>query len=328
MCPALLLGVVLLGAVSVRADVEIIGPNEILSRTVVRDGQTTFHAEGRTWELVTNPNDPSLSKLGDGRFHPWDPGEVEAAVRAVHGAGRLPDTRIYVLPFPRRAILKSSCDGSAIFLSPGIREVPVEHLHMTVAHEIGHVVQHELAPQDSPQWKTYLSRRGLQSDRFHAGAAHRDRPAEIFAEDFRLLFGGDVAVRAGAIENPDLKPPDAIPGLRLWFHQLFRAPRTAVMEPNAGGGRSFPNPFVPATDHSLTIRFARPDRAGTRFHADLFDLSGRLVRSLDDASLEGDDVVFRWNGRGQSGRRAASGVYFVRWNEHPELGTVRVQVLH
>ena len=67
-----------------------------------------------------------------------------------------------------------------------------------------------------------------------------------------------------------------------------------------------PNPFNPST----TVRFelARPGRATLR----VYDLSGRLVRELADGILPAGPQAVAWDGLGQDGQPASSGVYLVR----------------
>ena len=67
-----------------------------------------------------------------------------------------------------------------------------------------------------------------------------------------------------------------------------------------------PNPFNPAT----TISF-RTTRAG-RVTAKIYDISGHLVRTLADRTLEGGLHTLRWNGSTENGQNAASGMYFFK----------------
>ncbi len=67
-----------------------------------------------------------------------------------------------------------------------------------------------------------------------------------------------------------------------------------------------PNPFNPAT----TIRYALP-RAGD-VSLRVFDLRGRLVRTLVDGHQPAGDHTVRWDGRTSAGGAAASGVYLYR----------------
>lgn len=67
-----------------------------------------------------------------------------------------------------------------------------------------------------------------------------------------------------------------------------------------------PNPFNPATD----LKFSIPRDA--RVSLKLYDVSGRLVRSLLNDNLEAGQHQVQWNGRDDNGRSVASGTYFAR----------------
>jgi len=69
---------------------------------------------------------------------------------------------------------------------------------------------------------------------------------------------------------------------------------------------AIPNPFNPATD----IRFGLP--AATRVSLRIYDVSGRLVRTLVDRDLPAGTHSERWDGRTSQGQGAASGIYFIR----------------
>jgi DNA-binding beta-propeller fold protein YncE len=67
-----------------------------------------------------------------------------------------------------------------------------------------------------------------------------------------------------------------------------------------------PNPFL----HATTIRFAIPERAHVRLA--VYDVTGRLVRTLADRDLTADVYSVVWNGTDRGERRVASGIYFCR----------------
>jgi subtilisin family serine protease len=69
---------------------------------------------------------------------------------------------------------------------------------------------------------------------------------------------------------------------------------------------AMPNPFNPQT----TIRFSLPDAQAVRL--DIYDVQGRLVRSLLDGVRPAGINRVGWDGRDDTGRGVASGTYFAR----------------
>lgn len=68
----------------------------------------------------------------------------------------------------------------------------------------------------------------------------------------------------------------------------------------------FPNPTLA----SVTIRFDTPVRGPAR--SCVYDVTGRLVRTLVDGAIEAGTHDLAWDGRDERGYRAPAGVYFVR----------------
>ena len=77
-------------------------------------------------------------------------------------------------------------------------------------------------------------------------------------------------------------------------------PALAALRPNA------PNPFA----RSTSIRFDLPQEAQTDL--DVYDISGRLVRSLLHERFPAGSHVIVWDGIGADGQRVHDGVYFTR----------------
>jgi len=93
---------------------------------------------------------------------------------------------------------------------------------------------------------------------------------------------------------------------------LGEVPRVARLLGNA------PNPFNPQTE----IRFSLPSTS--RVSLELFDVRGRRVRRLLDATLPGGVHPVTWDGRDGRGASVASGVYHVLLRS--DLGTDRLPV--
>jgi hypothetical protein len=68
--------------------------------------------------------------------------------------------------------------------------------------------------------------------------------------------------------------------------------------------QNYPNPFNPTT----VIRFQLRESGKVRLK--IFDLTGKLVRTLLDGELQAGEQKILWDGRDQQGQTIASGVYF------------------
>lgn len=244
------------------------------SETVLRERCVTDE-DGRLWfvlpggnryELITSTDDPEITNPGDGSFHVFDAVVVRDALAQVSFPLDRVDADIYLLPYPRRGHLDSAAGIEIILLSPGVRPLSREHQHAEVAHEIGHVVQYAHLPDvDTARWTVYRGLRGIQDlGVYFQGARHQDRPHEIFAEDFRVLFGGADAAGSGAVENSTLVPPAQVPGLRDFM--LGLAGGSGVVRLAAS-----PNPA------RGTIRLSQP--SGASVALDWFDVRGRRITS-------------------------------------------------
>jgi hypothetical protein len=82
---------------------------------------------------------------------------------------------------------------------------------------------------------------------------------------------------------------------------------------------------VPASESGATeVRFAIP--AAGRVALDVFDVSGRRVRTLDDGLREAGTHAVTWDGRDERGRASAAGVYFLRLATDAGTSTRKVVV--
>jgi hypothetical protein len=70
--------------------------------------------------------------------------------------------------------------------------------------------------------------------------------------------------------------------------------------------QNVPNPFNPSTTIAFTLREAAEIRL------EVFDASGRHVRTLAAGTREATRHEVQWNGRDDAGTEVASGVYFYR----------------
>src|SRR6185503_20981095 len=79
-----------------------------------------------------------------------------------------------------------------------------------------------------------------------------------------------------------------------------------------------PNPFHAST----RVRYALP--RATRVRLEVFDLVGRRCRVLENGEMPAGRHDVAWNGRDQSGRRLAAGVYVIRMEADGRVLTRRI----
>ncbi|MCI0614612.1 T9SS type A sorting domain-containing protein, partial [bacterium] len=72
--------------------------------------------------------------------------------------------------------------------------------------------------------------------------------------------------------------------------------------------QNYPNPFNPAT----TIRFDVPLNSNEFVSLKIYDVEGKLVRTLVSRRMKAGSYIFTWNGQDDIGRSVSSGIYFCR----------------
>jgi len=268
---------------------------------------------GMRWELVTTTDDPVVTNCGDGEFHPFEAAEVAAALSQVRFPLGPMSAEVFLLPYPRRESLESAAGPGLILLSPGVRPLSREHQHSEFVHELGHIVQYALLPDtDFEGWDRYRTLRGLEPDLYTADGPHADRPHEIWAEDFRALFGGASATSNGTIENPTLAYPTQVAGLDTFIQGLLDA------LPGAPVAR-----LLAASVSHGALSFSR---FGTQAaELDVFDASGRRLASLAP-TVGAAAVSWTWDGTDRLGRTVRGEMVFARARDGLG-GTVRVAVV-
>jgi hypothetical protein len=252
---------------------------------------------GARYELVTSTSDPVIANPGDGAFHPFDAAEVRSALAAVRFPLSGIDADVFVLPYPRRNGLSSAAGRGLILLAPGVRPIARAQQHAEVVHELGHVVHRALMPDDQVErWNAWRVLRGVADPgTYSADSRHADRPHEIFAEDFRALFGGATANATGSVENSTIAHPVAVGGLDAFMLGL-------------AGAETQPLAFAPTRNPAHgAVRFAQ--RGGAVAPLDLYDVTGRRLASVEPVTTA-SGVEWSWDGVTRGDR--FTGVLFAR----------------
>lgn len=137
----------------------------------------------------------------------------------------------------------------------------------------------------------------------------------------------------GSVGQPVAGPSSGTNGVgenyELWSGVWPGAPnpvKTAVGDPGATPAvhrllGAWPNPFNPRTE--VRFELASTTRVRVRVH----DVRGRLVRTLTDELLPSGQHQVIWDGTDRSGRRVASGTYYLRLEADDRVETRKVSLL-
>jgi hypothetical protein len=270
--------------------ITVYSAGEVADYTLTDGGRTYLDFPGaRRYEL----------RSGQSQWFPMPVEEVVAALEQIDFPVRDLNIDIIILHVPRVDQVESSAEGSVVFLTPGRVTYPTEHVHYTVVHEIGHAVHSALMPNSGHGlWLRYAALRGFEMNAGGPDIPHAWRPHEIFAEDFRALFGGLMARFGGRVENHDLLPPDEVEGLREFLLSV-----TAFGEASAGV-TVLPNPST----GKVVLRAPDRESPGCLEDVRVFDVRGRLIRDLGPA-VGASEIA--WDGRDASGSAVAPGAYVI-----------------
>ncbi|UCG50801.1 MAG: T9SS type A sorting domain-containing protein [Candidatus Latescibacterota bacterium] len=88
-----------------------------------------------------------------------------------------------------------------------------------------------------------------------------------------------------------------------------------------GLGQNYPNPFNPET----RIRFTLPENGLVTLR--VYDVSGRLVKTVVAKEMPGGSHTVTWDGTNNSGESVASGVYFYRLSAGERIATRKMVLL-
>lgn len=89
--------------------------------------------------------------------------------------------------------------------------------------------------------------------------------------------------------------------------------------------QNYPNPFNPSTN--FTFRVSSQLLGNSKVSIQIFDLQGRLVNTIVNRPLAPGEYTASWNGRSDSGKQVASGVYLYRMRAGDFLATRKMILL-
>ena len=92
--------------------------------------------------------------------------------------------------------------------------------------------------------------------------------------------------------------------ITYWIDDLLTTDFHYVPQKTPHLYQNYPNPFNPGTN----ISFDLPEKA--KVVLQIFDLEGKLIKTLVDDQMAEGPYTFSWNGVNNSGQPVASGIYY------------------
>jgi len=205
---------------AINATIEYVNPDDSARMVVVKYGdKLMLDKEWYSYRFEINP----VRNLGAVQMQAVDAGEYRRALDEVSfPVEKLGCYRVYFLGYRLKnypaTMALSFMDGSVVVFGTYF-PLPAERTAQLAVHELGHDVDFKL--MDKARWNEYKKLRGLMDSTIYNDTTpvYENRPQEIFAEDFRLLFGGEKA-RAIPHMNNMLPNPQKVEGLKEFFLEL------------------------------------------------------------------------------------------------------------
>jgi hypothetical protein len=128
----------------------------------------------------------------------------------------------------------------------------------------------------------------------------------------------DAKTIADLINNGSIVPTGMIPLNTpiIWYERGNRGSIVYL-------GKGYPNPFVT----SARIAFALKGEGSVPVDLKVFDVTGRVVRTLVNRELEPGQHSVSWNGLTDRGQRVSSGVYFYELRTPVDVATGKLVVM-
>ena len=293
------------GAMTVRVHT----PDDLSSRIVERDGRRVLRSpDGSEVELMAGPDDPRLLRRA-GSFTALPVDVVGDAIRAIHTVAPRLVCDVLLLPAPPVAEGGSFARGNVVYLSPSFGTAPATSVAELITHELGHVLTWAYFDCRTDLWREYFRLRGLSDAANGSAAVHAWRAREILAEDLRHLFGGELAVACGVIENQMIPLPEEVAGLEIFLRDAVSG-SPGVSAPLLC--RAHPNPCNPRTTITMSLASVPVGADPAAARLAVFDLRGRMIKRVDGGSAADGILSLTWDGRDSGGREAPSGRYLYR----------------
>lgn len=134
--------------------------------------------------------------------------------------------------YPSQTLTSAGTSGgryayfSAVIYLKGVSSTFVNKPNDVVTHEVGHVWSlYHLYLSQQADWSSYLEARGLAGNP-KLDSTYNWSKLEIIADDYRLLFGSELAISQRPSHlNWEIPDPREVPGLREFFVGTWAVPK-------------------------------------------------------------------------------------------------------
>jgi len=204
--------------------------NSYASVTVISDddSKTKTYKNGKVylsqiWYGMEFEVDKNLTD-GKNTLSRVDPVKYENYLRAIDSRfiDKVGDYKVYIIQNKLKDYKSYSAlsflDNTAVVFGR-YSELSDNMIAYLAVHEFGHNVDFRLMNKEL--WKEYKEIRGITDTKIYNNnsAISGNRPQEIFAEDFRLLYGPEDS-KVKSHQNVELANPNDVKGLREFFEKL------------------------------------------------------------------------------------------------------------
>jgi hypothetical protein len=156
---------------------------------------------------------------------------------------------------------------------------------------------------------------------YHAGIANQTTNAGGHAVR-TMLFGFSYQYVRDDVFSTPIDRFEIARDMFMWMNCATNSDVTDARTPLVYAlSQNFPNPFNPST----TIRYDTKAKGLVAIR--LYDVSGRLVRTLVDGGKDAGSYSAVWDGRNNLGTAAASGIYFCKMEAEGWSATRKVVML-
>lgn len=143
--------------------------------------------------------------------------------------------------------------------------------------------------------------------------------------DIKAVFSTQPVMRVVADDPPNTRE-EMLRRIAEWLGVVLEVethPPNQTVPEILSLNNNFPNPFNSSTSIPLHVHSGQPLPVSLK----IFNLAGRLVRTLSTGAFSSGDHILTWDGRDESGAEVSSGIYFCKLTSLDHQSILRMTLL-